>query len=63
MEQADNIHENASREDGVVVNRRSFFGALLGIGAAGMGAIVAVPVLRYVLYPIYAKLPAADGRM
>jgi menaquinol-cytochrome c reductase iron-sulfur subunit len=59
MEQANNIHENASGEDVVVINRRSFFGALLGIGAAGMGAILAVPVLRYVLYPIYAR--AAGG--
>jgi menaquinol-cytochrome c reductase iron-sulfur subunit len=58
MEQANNIHENASREDVVVVNRRSFFGALLGLGAAGMGAILAVPVLRYVLYPIYARAAA-----
>src|SRR6202047_887409 len=59
MEQANNIHENASVEDVVVINRRSFFGSLLAIGAAGMGAIMAVPVLRYVLYPIYAR--AAGG--
>lgn len=55
MGQANNIHENASGGDVVVINRRSFFGALLGIGVAGMGAILAVPVLRYVLYPIYAR--------
>jgi menaquinol-cytochrome c reductase iron-sulfur subunit len=42
-------------KDKIVLNRRSFFGALLAIGAAGMGAILAVPVLRYVLYPLYAK--------
>ena len=28
---------------------------LLGVGAAGMGALLAIPVLRYVLYPLYAK--------
>ena len=39
----------------VVFNRRSFFGALLGIGTAGMGALLGIPVLRYVLYPLYAK--------
>ncbi len=39
----------------IVLNRRSFFGALLAVGAAGMGAILAVPVLRYVLYPLYAR--------
>jgi menaquinol-cytochrome c reductase iron-sulfur subunit len=39
----------------IVINRRSFFGVLLCVGAAGMGAILAVPVLRYILYPLYAK--------
>lgn len=39
----------------IVVNRRSFFGVLLCVGSAGMSAILAVPVLRYVLYPLYAK--------
>ena len=37
------------------INRRSFFGVLLGIGTAGMGALLAVPVLRYAFYPLYAK--------
>jgi menaquinol-cytochrome c reductase iron-sulfur subunit len=40
----------------LIVSRRSFFGALLCIGSAGMGAILAVPVLRYVLYPLYTKV-------
>lgn len=39
----------------IVVSRRSFFGALLLVGSAGMGAILAVPVLRYILYPLYTK--------
>lgn len=39
----------------IVISRRSFFGSLLLIGSAGMGAILSVPVLRYVLYPLYAK--------
>ena len=42
-------------DDVIVLNRRSFFGALLGIGTAGMGALLGIPVLRYVLYPLYAK--------
>ena len=37
------------------ITRRSFFVVLLGIGTAGMGALLAVPVLRFVLYPLYAK--------
>lgn len=35
--------------------RRSFFAALLGVGAAGVGALLAVPVLRYVLFPLQTK--------
>ncbi len=45
----------ALKPEVIVINRRSFFGALLAIGTAGMGAVLAVPVLRYVLYPLYAK--------
>ena len=44
----------------IVINRRSFFGALLAIGTAGIGAFLAVPVLRYVLYPLYAKISGND---
>jgi menaquinol-cytochrome c reductase iron-sulfur subunit len=42
-------------QKGPVVNRRSFFGGLLAIGTAGMGALLAVPVLRFVFYPLYTK--------
>lgn len=55
MEHRHNPDETGIRKDVIVINRRSFFGVLLGIGTAGMGAILAVPVLRFVLYPIYAK--------
>jgi menaquinol-cytochrome c reductase iron-sulfur subunit len=44
----------------IVINRRSFFGALLCVGSAGMGAILAVPVLRYVLYPLYSKAAGTE---
>jgi menaquinol-cytochrome c reductase iron-sulfur subunit len=44
----------------IVLNRRSFFGALLCVGSAGMGAILAVPVLRYVLYPLYSKATGSE---
>lgn len=47
--------EETPANDVIVINRRSFFGVLLAVGTAGMGAILAVPVLRYVLYPLYAK--------
>jgi menaquinol-cytochrome c reductase iron-sulfur subunit len=54
MEQKIEIQEVDEKKN-IVINRRSFFGVLMGVGSAGMGAILAVPVLRYVLYPIYAK--------
>jgi menaquinol-cytochrome c reductase iron-sulfur subunit len=50
------IHStNTENKDVIIINRRSFFGALLAIGSAGMSAFLAAPVLRYVLYPLYAK--------
>lgn len=60
MEPENNLHENVMSQDVIVLNRRSFFGALLAIGSAGMGAVLAVPVLRYVLYPIYAKATGSE---
>ncbi len=55
MEAQEKIQGNANNKDVIIINRRSFFGVLLGIGSAGMGALLAIPVLRYVLYPLYAK--------
>lgn len=42
-------------KDVVDIGRRSFFGALIGMGSMLIGAIVGTPLLRYVLYPVYAK--------
>jgi menaquinol-cytochrome c reductase iron-sulfur subunit len=33
-------------------SRRSYLGVLLGVASAFVGALLAVPVLRYVLYPL-----------
>lgn len=35
--------------------RRSFLGALLAAGAAGVGALLFLPVVRFVLHPVLAK--------
>jgi len=35
--------------------RRSFLAALLGAGSAGVGALLAVPVIRFVLHPIFVS--------
>jgi menaquinol-cytochrome c reductase iron-sulfur subunit len=58
MAQEAPVQEVASKN--IVLNRRSFFGALLCVGSAGMGAILAVPVLRYVLYPLYSKATGSE---
>lgn len=34
--------------------RRSFLGVLLGVASAFVGALLAVPVLRYIFYPVTA---------
>jgi menaquinol-cytochrome c reductase iron-sulfur subunit len=54
MEQQVTLRE-VDPQKNIVISRRSFFGTLLLVGSAGMGAILAVPVLRYILYPLYAK--------
>ena len=36
-------------------SRRSFLGALLGLASACVGALLAVPVLRYIFYPLTAN--------
>jgi menaquinol-cytochrome c reductase iron-sulfur subunit len=48
------------KTDVIVINRRSFFGALVAIGSAGMGAILAMPVVRYVLYPLHARASGTE---
>jgi menaquinol-cytochrome c reductase iron-sulfur subunit len=38
----------------VVPARRSFLGALLAVGAAGIGALLAVPLVRFAIHPLQA---------
>jgi menaquinol-cytochrome c reductase iron-sulfur subunit len=41
-------------------SRRTFLGALLGLASAFVGALLAVPVLRYVFYPMTAEAEESD---
>lgn len=43
-----------SAADPPSTQRRSFLAALLGAGSAGVGALLAIPVIRFVLHPILA---------
>jgi menaquinol-cytochrome c reductase iron-sulfur subunit len=36
-------------------NRRSFFGALLGVGSVFMGALLSVPLIRFALFPLIRR--------
>lgn len=42
-------------EKRLLEGRRSFFLWLVGIGTAVMGALLAIPLVRYALYPVFAK--------
>ena len=48
-------HDVTSAGEAVTPTRRSFLGALLGVGAAGVGALLSVPLIRYVLHPLLAS--------
>lgn len=41
-------------------SRRTFLGALLGLASAFVGALLAVPVLRYIFYPLTANSDGSD---
>ncbi len=46
-------HEHAHTE----TPRRSFLGWLLGLGTLGTGAVLSIPIVRYLLSPLSAKQP------
>ncbi|HUZ03937.1 MAG TPA: ubiquinol-cytochrome c reductase iron-sulfur subunit [Acidobacteriaceae bacterium] len=60
VQQEKQTETSEAKKDVIVLNRRSFFGALIAVGSVGMGAILSVPVLRYVLYPLYAKAAGTE---
>ena len=60
MEQRTETRNIDGRKEVIIINRRSFFGGLMAIGSIGMGALFSVPVLRYILYPLYAKASGTE---
>ena len=48
-------HDGAPRPGVLDGSRRSFFGVLLGLASAVVGALLAVPAVRYLLYPVTAQ--------
>lgn len=45
---------NSRRENSAEYPRRSFLGGLLAAGSAGVGALLIIPVIRFVLHPVLA---------
>lgn len=51
-------HEVAPVGEAAIPTRRSFLAGLLGIGAAGVGALLSIPLIRFVLHPLLANTTA-----
>src|SRR5438270_1025942 len=47
--------ESLTEEPPVEPNRRSFLAGLLAAGSAAVGALLAVPLVRFALYPVLAR--------
>src|ERR1700676_1760065 len=48
---------NASPAASPLQNRRSFLGALLGIGSLFVGALLSVPLIRFAFVPLLRRTP------
>src|ERR1700674_1078491 len=51
-------HDVASVSDVAIPTRRSFLAGLLGIGATGGGALLSIPLIRFVLHSLLANTTA-----
>jgi len=54
-ESTNNQFSGGTAQDPASSPRRSFLGGLLTAGAAGVGALLIIPVIRVVLHPLLAK--------
>ncbi|HEY6290499.1 MAG TPA: ubiquinol-cytochrome c reductase iron-sulfur subunit [Terriglobia bacterium] len=49
-----------AEEDLRLPGRRSFLGLVIGAGSAVVGVLMAIPLLRFALYPLFAQTTAAE---
>ena len=50
-----NAIQNLSASRSPLENRRSFLGALLGVGSVFVGALLSVPLIRFALFPLLRR--------
>ena len=51
----ENTNQNFSASGSPPENRRSFLGALLGVGSVVVGALLSVPLIRFALFPLLRR--------
>ena len=49
------MNEGASSPGSSLENRRSFLGALLGVGSVFVGGLLSVPLIRFALFPLLRR--------
>jgi menaquinol-cytochrome c reductase iron-sulfur subunit len=52
---SENAHRDPSPREPAFESRRSFFGALLGLGGLFVGGLLSVPLLRFALFPLLRR--------
>ncbi len=55
LERTQELDGKADSSKPVSRPRRSFLGALLGVGTAGVGILLSVPLVRFALHPVLGK--------
>ena len=55
LERTQGLDGKADSSNPISRGRRSFLGALLGVGTAGVGVLLSVPLVRFALHPVLGK--------
>lgn len=52
---SERAHENNATADLPSENRRSFLGALLGVGSVFVGGLLSIPLIRFAIFPLIRR--------
>jgi hypothetical protein len=58
---SDNTSRSLSASGSPLETRRSFLGALLGVGSVCVGALLSVPLIRFALFPLLRRTTELKG--